>query len=139
MNLKEAIAPYQEHIDNYIKGHGLSNRLALLGIADVWQKFVIESGEHIYPSGTLPPQIDLAGCGSCLRTTITLINNWIRIQEERNKPEVYKAIKDSVGITNNPELSDEDKIAHLQEECKDRGIEYHHKAGVKKLSELLGY
>jgi len=41
------------------------------------------------------------------------------------------------GIENNPELSKEDKIAHLQQECREKGIEFRHNAGIKKLTELL--
>ncbi len=57
-----------------------------------------------------------------------LEDTWVDI------PDSIEAIVDK----DNKELSKEDKITHLQQECREKGIKFHHKAGVKKLTELLG-
>lgn len=148
MNLVQELEPLNSHLDNWKKGHGLSNRGALEDLADIWNRFALFNREKIYNSSSIiPPKVDL-NCSSCIFDMLTMLYNWREILKPNMPAVEYKAIKpkitkidlseeSSLGIANNPELSDEDKIAHLQQRCKDRGIKYHHKAGVKKLTELL--
>lgn len=138
MILREELKGLEIHIENYHKGYGISNREALISIAEVWARFADENSQTIYGSASFtPPKVDLA-CTSCVHDMMVMIKNWLTIQG-REASTYYKAVTEPHKITViNPEPSEEDKIADLQKRCKERGIKFHHKAGIKKLTELLG-
>lgn len=48
-----------------------------------------------------------------------------------------KDLEENAGWANNPDLSEEAKIAHLREQLKELGVKYHHKAKSKSLQKLL--
>lgn len=52
-------------------------------------------------------------------------------KKKAKKIEVIKDIEDD-----NEELSIDAQIAHVQQELKEKGIKFHHKAGLEKLNEL---
>ena len=140
MNLVQELEPLNAHLDNWKKGHGLSNRGALEDLADIWDRFALENRAKIYGSDTIqPPKVDL-NCSSCIFDMLTMLYNWREILRP-NMPSVeYKAIKPKITKI---DLVEEEvdlslTVQDLKDMCKEAGIRYHHKAGEKKLRKLLG-
>lgn len=88
------------------------------------------------------------GCPTCISDMMRCLSwEWHNQQVEfKGVPQELtpEKVMDTVGemLSSTPtyqpkEASKEAQIAHLQQQCKERGIKYHHKAGIKKLTELL--
>lgn len=150
VSCEKELLSIRKEIENGVSHKGRSFEICYQAIKDIYKAL-----------GQNQPKGD---CQNCVQQWNKLLNNWFKKYDNKPMPR-HAAIKTepkplvplkekevvlgesveetvdlnkSVGIENNPELSDKDKLAHLKQECKDKGIKFHHAAGIKKLTELLG-
>lgn len=158
MNFLEAIEPYEDRLNAYqkLKSYGGADSNEIRELINIFLKYVAN------PKGDMIPSM---GCGGCIDKMFQRLVTHREIERTKNidffntltnaKPiyidtsnaemvtvgqiDLEDQIKEeeSLGIYDNPDISKKDKIAHLQQECKEKGIKFHHKAGIKKLRELL--
>ena len=73
-------------------------------------------------------------CASCTISWNVLLQNWLKKYDENNElPHTIEEVVDKA----NEGLTDAG-VEELKKECKEKGIKFHHMAGIKKLTELLG-
>ena len=143
MNLVEELKPHLKHLKTWKESgkvvHG-EDREALINIYEAYVKDNPRVG---------PAKIKRS-CGMCLSDMMkALYNNY---EEQKHKATVpFKGVPEidprplEVMVETNiksfllsiKDLSKEAQIEHLKHELDERGVKYHHKAGVKKLTELL--
>jgi hypothetical protein len=71
------------------------------------------------------------GCSSCINNAVNILYNFVMFHEEKHEAtEVSKPNIEVVTVT-------QDKLTELKNTCDSYGIKYHHKAGEKKLIELI--
>jgi len=149
LSCEKELLEIREDIERGVNHKGRNFEICYAAISELYNKM----GKH-------KPAAD---CSNCTVLWNTLLQNWfkkldqdVRPREAMSKTEpkplevlaevdgveyTKEDLNDTwkpIGIENNPTLSKEDKIAHLQQECKEKGIEFRHNAGIKKLTELLG-
>ena len=135
LSCEKELLEIREDIEKGVNHKGRNFEICYAAISELYNKM----GKH-------KPAAD---CSNCTVLWNTLLQNWFKKLDQdvrpreatiKTQPKPLTPINNSipVGIENNPELSKEDKIAHLQQECREKGIEFRHNAGIKKLTELLG-
>jgi len=118
MNLIEELTPYNESLTNYIKRGIVPSNEHTNNMLDIYDRFFKNLPEANAP---YPAKRCCGHTGDALK----MLYNW-RAIKEREVSVDFKAV-----------ISKEDKIKHLKAQLTEKGIKFHHKAGVKKLSELL--
>ena len=165
MNFLEAIEPFEDRLNAYqkLKSYSGADSNELRELINIFLKYVANPKGDMIPSmgcgnciskmfqrlvthREVERQKNVDIINDILQKaekTITISSGGVEVTqidlEDQIEEELQEAYEKEMGlgIYDNPDLSKEAKIAHLQQECKERGIKYHHKAGVKKLRELL--
>ena len=129
----EEIKPYRKVLAAFSKDNSIpSDRKKLKKILDLFDKHLkfVE-----YPGS----QATLIGCGQCVVNAFNRLNGMIAREEASpKKVKPIQVVEAAIEIVDTvTSLSKAEQIAALQQECKDKGLKFHHKAGVKKLQEIL--
>jgi len=157
MNFIEAIEKHNTRLDTFIKHKSFG------GDANELRELITIFMEYVRaPKGDMVPTLS---CGDCMpkmfqrlvthreierqqnvdiindilkkaEDTITISSGEVEVVQVDLEDQIEDELK-GLGIYDNPDISKKDKIAHLQQECKEKGIKFHHKAGIKKLRQLL--
>ncbi len=127
----EEIKPYRKVLAAFSKDNSIpSDRKKLKKILDLFDKHLkfVE-----YPGS----QATLIGCGQCVVNAFNRLNGMIAREEcapiKTPKPDKKELKVEFVEVFTAKDV----EIAALQQECKDKGLKFHHKAGIKKLQEIL--
>jgi len=129
----EEIKPYRKVLAAFSKDNSIpSDRKKLKKILDLFDKHLkfVE-----YPGS----QATLIGCGQCVVNAFNRLNGKI-VREEASPKKVkpIQVVEAAIEIVDTiTSLSKAEQIAALQQEFKDKGLKFHHKAGIKKLQEIL--
>jgi len=126
----EEIKPYRKQLNAFSNDNSIpSDRKKLKKILDLFDKHLkfIE-----YPGS----QATLIGCGQCVVNAFNRLNGMIAREEAKPKKKI-KVATPEVETTSEVITSKDSLIEELQQECKDKGLKFHHKAGIKKLQEIL--
>jgi len=133
----EEIKPYRKQLNAFSNDNSIpSDRKKLKKILDLFDKHLkfIE-----YPGS----QATLIGCGQCVVNAFNRLNG--KIARDEASPKRKTVVKETIDSTLTAEevievatgIGKNAKISLLQQECKDKGLKFHHKAGIKKLQEIL--
>jgi hypothetical protein len=143
MNFIEAIEPHEARLNAYqkTKSFGGADTNELRELINIFMEYVAN------PKGDMIPSL---GCGNCVNKMFQRLVTHREIERQKNV-DFFNAVTNAKPIhidTSNAEMVTlgqidlEDQIKQeeletLKQQCKDKGIKYHHKAGIKKLKELL--
>lgn len=155
MNLLKELEPFHKQIDAFKAGYGITDTVVIQKLADIWDAFgestrvyindkgieVSESRKKsIYGSETAVIPRTKTTCASCIKDMMNMLCNWREIvtREEGEKLVEFKSVKAKVEVVNpeSTQATEAEEIAFYKTHLNAAGIQYHHKAGVKKLSEL---
>ena len=140
MNLLKELEPFHKQIDAFKAGYGITDTVAIQKLADIWDAFADTRKKAIYGSESAVIPRTKTTCASCIKDMMNMLCNWREIvtREEGEKLVEFKSVKAKVEVVK-PELTqatEAEEIAFYKTHLNAAGIQYHHKAGLKKLREL---
>ena len=138
MNLLKELEPFHKQIDAFKAGYGITDTVAIQKLADIWDAFADTRKKAIYGSDSAVIPRTKTTCASCIKDMMNMLCNWREIvtREEGEKLVEFKSVKAKVEVVNPTQATEAEEIAFYKTHLNAAGIQYHHKAGVKKLSEL---
>jgi len=140
MNLLKELKPFHKQIDAFKSGYGITDTVAIQKLADIWDAFADTRKKAIYGSDSAVIPRTKTTCAFCIKDMMNMLCNWREIvtREEGEKLVEFKSVKAKVEVVNpeSTQATEAEEIAFYKTHLNAAGIQYHHKAGVKKLSEL---
>ena len=135
MNFTEAIEPHEARLNAYqkTKSFGGADTNELRELINIFMEYVAN------PKGDMIPSL---GCGNCVNKMFQRLVTHREIERQKNV-DFLNSHTNSLDVPDliiQIDLEDQikqEELETLKQQCKDKGIKYHHKAGIKKLKELL--
>jgi len=132
MSFEKDIKPFEEVLDLYKQTRTWRGNIeAQRALKEIYLKYIHVKGQK-------------TPCGTCSGSELNRMFNRINLMRDGliKTPEVKTINLSNDKVTENINLTDATgfskmSVDELKAECKLKGIKYHHKAGVKKLTELL--
>ena len=142
MNFIEAIEKHNTRLDAYVKtkSFGGADTNELRELITIFMQYVAN------PKGDMIPSL---GCGNCISKMFQRLVTHREIERKQNVDIINAMLQkaeDTITISSGEveviqvDLEDQikqEELIRLKSECKEKGIKFHHKAGIKKLKELL--
>ena len=123
LSCEKELLEIREDIDKGVNHKGKNFEICYQAIKEIYQK-----------QGKNSPN---ANCANCTVAWNKILQNWFKLVDKDIRPKEARSRTEPKELKPVNNMTDEEEIAALKAECDAKGIKYHHKAGLKKLTELL--